>query len=169
MPDTTLSATMGERLDDETKSRLRKSAAPRSTAPEPRNRVLGMIERGASHWGTRTLAKLAANRGSIAQSLQDVPQRMHIVANQTQLVLELIDDFKTGTYREIPWRHVAVLSAATLYAVSPADVIPDFLPLVGSLDDLMVVAIATRLARKQLKAYCEFKGYALEEYFGAGA
>jgi uncharacterized membrane protein YkvA (DUF1232 family) len=115
------------------------------------------------------LAKLAAKRGNLTEGLREVPERMHLAANQTQLVLELIDDVKSGTYRGIPWRHVAMLSAIALYAVSPADIVPDFIPVLGSLDDVVLMALATRIARDQLRAYCRFKGYRVEQYFGPDA
>lgn len=140
-----------------------------ATATPRRHGKLGQwIESWSRRWWQQYLARLIQSRGNLTQSFGDVPQRMHTVANQTRLVLELIDDFKSGTYRDVSWRSIAILSAAVLYSASPADVVPDFLPFVGTLDDLAVVAVATRFARRELEAYCEFKGYPLEEYFGRG-
>jgi len=170
MTETTMTASIGERLDDHVKHDLRQAVAAEESERLPAHgRALGLVEKLSGRWSTRTLAKLAAKRGSVAQGLAEVPDRMHLAANQTRLVLELIDDVKSGTYRSIPWRHVALLSAIALYAVSPADVVPDFIPVLGSLDDVVLMAIATRIARKQLRAYCRFKGYSAAEYFGADA
>ena len=169
MTETTMTASIAERLDEETKRELREAVDAGENGQGVGGRALGVVEKLSSHWSTRTLAKLAAKRGSVAQGLSDVPGRMHLVANQTGLVLELIDDVKSGTYRSIPWRHVAMLSAIALYAVSPADVVPDFIPLLGGLDDVVLMAIAARIARNQLRAYCRFKGYSSEEYFGPSA
>jgi uncharacterized membrane protein YkvA (DUF1232 family) len=90
---------------------------------------------------------------------------MHRVANETRLVLELLDDFKSGAYREIPWHSVVLIAGAVLYVASPADVIPDYLLGIGMLDDLAVMAVATRFVKKELRKYAEFKGYPVEEYF----
>jgi uncharacterized membrane protein YkvA (DUF1232 family) len=95
-----------------------------------------LLENLAHRVGHRQLVRLAQRRGHVARTLRHVPQRMHRVANQTRLVLELIDDFIDGNYRAISWRALALLVGAVLYTVSPADVIPDWLPGVGALDDL---------------------------------
>jgi uncharacterized membrane protein YkvA (DUF1232 family) len=123
------------------------------------------IEDVSAKLGRRFLSTLGKRKGRLSDSLERVPQGMHKVANQTALVLELIDDFKDGTYREVPWHSVALASAGVLYAVNPADLVPNFLPIVGVFDDMAVIAIATRWIEKDLVAYCRFKGYDVGEYF----
>jgi uncharacterized membrane protein YkvA (DUF1232 family) len=44
--------------------------------------------------------------------------------------------------------------------------IPDVLPFLGVMDDLAVLAVATRLLRKDLEKYCKFKNYSVPAYFG---
>lgn len=122
-------------------------------------------EETAHRWGQYALEQLFSRKGRVSRTMSQIPQNMHRVANQTRLVLELIDDFQTGTYRQISWRSVALLSFALLYAVSPADLVPDALPLVGQLDDLSVIALATRATKRDLLAYCRFKGYEEGDYF----
>jgi uncharacterized membrane protein YkvA (DUF1232 family) len=169
MTETTMTVSMGELLPDEVKRDLRVAVHAEEIERHPATGALGVVEKLSNRWSTRTLAKLAAKRGNLAQGLKEVPERMHLAANQTRLVLELIDDVKSGTYRSIPWRYVALLSAIALYTVSPADVVPDFVPVLGRLDDVVLMALATRIARDQLRAYCNFKGYPVEQYFGAEA
>jgi len=41
----------------------------------------------------------------------------------------------------VPWRVKAGLAGAALYLVSPMDLFPDFIPVVGYLDDLVVAAV----------------------------
>ena len=122
------------------------------------------VERVAEKLGVQYL-ELLGRRGRVSQTLRRVPRRMRKVVNQTELVLELIDDFRDGTYREVPWHSVAIASAGLLYSVSPADVIPEFIPLLGSLDHLAIMAVATRAIEKELRAYCRFKGYVENDYF----
>ena len=136
-----------------------------STAPAPRTRLSRMFEALSKRIGYQHLMKLAAHRGDVSKAFGEVPARMHQVANQTRLILDFIEDFRTGEYRQVPWRTLVIATAAVLYTVSPADVIPDALIGIGALDDLAVIAVATRLIRKDLRAYCVYKGYPVEEYF----
>ena len=87
------------------------------------------------------------------------------VFEQTQLALELLDDFKAGEFRDVPWHSVAILSGAVLYLVSPLDVIPYKLPGLGHLDEVALLSVAVRLAQKDLRRYCEFKRRPAADYF----
>jgi uncharacterized membrane protein YkvA (DUF1232 family) len=104
-------------------------------------------------------------RSNIAETLSDIPEDMHKVARQTRLVIEFVDDFRSGEYRDMPWWATAVAASAMLYTINPADVIPNFLPIVGTMDDLIVVAVSVRVLQKELKRYCEFNGYDPSENF----
>lgn len=46
----------------------------------------------------------------------------------------------------------AVARAAVLYAYSPIDLIPDFIPFIGHLDDLLLIPIAARLVQRSVPA-----------------
>ena len=47
-------------------------------------------------------------------------------------------------------RAKAALLIAGLWVLSPIDLIPEFLPVVGPLDDIVVVALALRYAARQV-------------------
>lgn len=46
----------------------------------------------------------------------------------------------------VPWRARFVISAGLLYAVSPITLVPDFIPVVGKVDNVLAVVIALRLS-----------------------
>ncbi|OQX67992.1 MAG: hypothetical protein B6A08_12475 [Sorangiineae bacterium NIC37A_2] len=106
-------------------------------------------------------------RVRLGAPLERIPESLHRTANQVALALELLKDFRAGRYREIPWGSLAILTGALLYAVNPADVIPDALLGIGALDDAVVIAVALRLLRRDLEAYCAYKGYAWVDYFAS--
>jgi uncharacterized membrane protein YkvA (DUF1232 family) len=113
--------------------------------------------------GQSFLRKLRENH--LERGVRRVPARMRMSANQLELVIELIDDFRSGAYRNVSWSAIAIMTGALLYSVSPADVLPDALMGLGHLDDAIVLSIAMRLVRGELRKYTEFKGYSFEKYF----
>lgn len=51
---------------------------------------------------------------------------------------------------EVPFRAKAALVVAGLWVISPIDLIPEFLPVIGPLDDIVVVALALRYAARRV-------------------
>ncbi len=56
-----------------------------------------------------------------------------------RLILELAMDGR------VPWSRKAILGLAAAYVISPIDLVPDFIPFVSRLDDVMVTIIALDL------------------------
>ncbi len=73
--------------------------------------------------------------------------------NEVKLLMSLVKDYYNGSYREIPWWSISAVVAALIYVLSPVDLIPDFIPVIGFLDDAAVVAACLSLIRKDLDAY----------------
>jgi uncharacterized membrane protein YkvA (DUF1232 family) len=136
------------------------------SAHAPLRHWLERAVKGASEAvGQRYLHRLGAAQGTLRESMSGIPERLQRVAQQSRLVLELLDDVRAGTYRDLSWYSVPVAAAALLYTVNPADVVPDVLPFLGGLDDAALLALAVRLLRHDLRAYCRFKGYPEGQYF----
>ena len=51
---------------------------------------------------------------------------------------------------EVPRRAKLALGFAALWVLSPIDLIPEFLPVIGPLDDILVVALALRYAARRV-------------------
>ena len=54
--------------------------------------------------------------------------------------------------RRTPWHAKAVAAAVAAYALSPIDLIPDFIPVLGYLDDLVIVPLGILLAIRLIPA-----------------
>jgi len=50
----------------------------------------------------------------------------------------------------VPWYAKAVAGAVAAYALSPIDLIPDFIPILGYLDDLIIVPLGIWLAVRMI-------------------
>lgn len=58
------------------------------------------------------------------------------------------------SYRDprVPWYAKVFAGAVVAYAFSPVDLIPDFVPVLGYLDDLVLIPLGTSLAIKMIPA-----------------
>ena len=72
-------------------------------------------------------------------------------------IYSLLKDRMAGQYTEMPWSVIAALVGALLYVLSPLDVIPDFIPVAGFLDDAAVFAAALAFAGRDLEKYRAWK------------
>ena len=50
----------------------------------------------------------------------------------------------------VPWHAKALAAAVAAYALSPIDLIPDFIPVLGYLDDLLIVPLGIWLAARMI-------------------
>ena len=82
-----------------------------------------------------------------------------------ELLVMLLKDWGGKKYKEVPWTTIAAVAFAILYFVNPFDLIPDFIPGVGYLDDIAVLALVFMSIEYELKKYAQWKGLNLEDYF----
>ena len=81
-----------------------------------------------------------------------------LLGEQLILALDCLRDHADGTCPQIPYYTISLLAAAVCYFTDELDVIPDFLPHIGRLDDAAVMAVAYQLGAAGLQRYCDWKG-----------
>lgn len=69
-------------------------------------------------------------------------------ANRARLATYLLALWKLFTHPETPRAAKLVAIAVLAYAVSPIDLIPDFVPVLGMLDDVVLIPLGIALAVK---------------------
>jgi len=70
--------------------------------------------------------------------------------NYLAAMFRLIREWAAGRYREMPWQSLVLAIASVIYFVSPADLIPDFIPVVSHIDDAGVIALMVAAIRGDL-------------------
>ena len=102
------------------------------------------------------LAGAGRNASNIFNKLETVPE-LAPFEQDGKLLVAMIDDFATGSYRNIPFYSMAVGVAGLLYLIDPVDVIPDFIPNIGYVDDAQVLDISFEMIRTDIDAYRSWK------------
>ena len=70
----------------------------------------------------------------------------------------MLNDFVTGKYKNIPVGTISAIIGTLLYVLSPVDLIPDLIPVVGFLDDAAVLALCVKLTQYDVDQYLNSNG-----------
>ena len=78
-------------------------------------------------------------------------------AKDLMLFMSLIKDYYKGNYRDIPYKTISAGVVGLLYTLNPVDIIPDFIPFIGHIDDALVLTFCLKLIEKDLQKYQTWK------------
>ena len=70
-----------------------------------------------------------------------------------KLLISIVKDYWSGKFKKIPWWAISAIVFALLYVFNPLDLVPDFIPGFGFLDDASAIAACLLLVEQQLKEY----------------
>lgn len=73
------------------------------------------------------------------------------------LLLQMLKARASGEYKGLSRKKMFLVVAAIIYFVTPIDIIPDFLPVVGLLDDLSLLAWIYTTLSKEVKEFVQWK------------
>lgn len=72
-------------------------------------------------------------------------------------LLRLLKAWVQGRYRKVPWKTLIYGIAALVYFVNPLDVVPDFLPVTGLLDDAAIIAFVLRNIKEDIEEFRDWE------------
>jgi uncharacterized membrane protein YkvA (DUF1232 family) len=114
---------------------------------------------------TETDVKVALSKaGGVAEKLlRSGAGWVRVLGLQVKLLYELLRDSVSKKFK-VPWATVAAITAALLYVIMPIDLLPDFIPGVGYVDDALIVSMCISLVRIDLRRYARFRNLTLSQY-----
>lgn len=70
-----------------------------------------------------------------------------------KLYFKMLGDVFTGKYKKVPVGTIAAIVGTLLYVLSPIDLIPDFIPVIGYLDDAAMLALCLNFTKYDVEEY----------------
>ena len=72
-------------------------------------------------------------------------------------LFRLMKAYYSGDYRDIPWGSIVMATGAIIYFVSPIDLIPDWIPFAGYVDDAAVILFVVRQIKSDVDNFMEWE------------
>ena len=118
-----------------------------------KERVEQAFQYGADSFSEDDLTKVMNDSQTAESKAKNLGEHLETF----KLVWSLLKDYRSGVYKNVPWKFIAALGFAVAYLVSPVDVIPDFIPFVGFVDDIAVFGLVVKSFATELNAYKDWK------------
>ena len=134
----------------------------------PRSRKKAALPRGDEITQSTAFRRAAIDAAAVARD----PQRLHKLVEDAvgkissiprgpfaetwpylMAMIRLIRDYHRAEYRDLSEPNLLIIVAAILYFVSPFDVIPDWVPVLGHIDDAFVISLALKSVRADLDTF----------------
>jgi uncharacterized membrane protein YkvA (DUF1232 family) len=102
------------------------------------------------------------NPGKLLLLLQQVTSQINNLAGKgsspgltdnLRTLMRMVNAYRLGTYRTVPWQTVGMIIAILVYFVLPLDFVPDVLPVLGFTDDFALVFWALRSFSSDIEAF----------------
>lgn len=111
--------------------------------------------------------KIAKEPGKLKKLLQDAGEKLaefdtenktfSTLLNQLSVFLRMVRAYANKEYPELPWRSLVSIVAAILYFIMPFDLIPDYIPIAGFMDDMAVLAWVYRNVEKDVDEFLNWE------------
>ncbi|SHI32411.1 Uncharacterized membrane protein YkvA, DUF1232 family [Hymenobacter daecheongensis DSM 21074] len=103
------------------------------------------------------LKQLLTDAYQKASDKKDVGSLAHEAWETMQTLFRLIRSSASGEYAGLPTPTIVAAVAVVIYFLSPIDLIPDFIPVLGLLDDIALVAWFSSTVKDELEKFTEWE------------
>jgi uncharacterized membrane protein YkvA (DUF1232 family) len=114
------------------------------------------FEKGTSNVSDKDVKKAAESADKLKEKLKN-SKNLSKFFDELILLTSLMKDYWKGKYRKIPYKAIAAIAFTILYVLNVVDVIPDFIPGLGLLDDATIVGLCLKLVSYDMEQYKNWK------------
>jgi uncharacterized membrane protein YkvA (DUF1232 family) len=79
------------------------------------------------------------------------------VWNSLKALFRMFQAYIRREYTKVPWGSIVLVVVAIIYFVSPLDLIPDWIPLAGFVDDAAVIGFVIKAIQNDLNAFLKWE------------
>ncbi|TPE45920.1 DUF1232 domain-containing protein [Pontibacter mangrovi] len=98
--------------------------------------------------------------------LNDKESGFQQLKNIMATFIRLVRSYIRGDYRDVSRKSLLIGVGVLLYLVTPLDIIPDFIPVVGLMDDISLMAWFVDAFSKEINKYREWEAHVSYENIG---
>jgi uncharacterized membrane protein YkvA (DUF1232 family) len=94
--------------------------------------------------------------GSVSSKIRDVAEnndQLKGFVARLRVISRMVKSYISGRYRVMPWKSIVLLVAGLIYFITPLDLIPDFIPALGLVDDVSMIAFIYRSLKQDIDEY----------------
>lgn len=101
--------------------------------------------------------KLESLFNEASKKAHEKQDQLGVVWTQLLACFRLIKAYAKGQYRKVPWRSLVMIIASVLYFVWLVDVVPDFIPFLGFLDDAALLGWTIKTFKSDVDEFIEWE------------
>jgi uncharacterized membrane protein YkvA (DUF1232 family) len=79
------------------------------------------------------------------------------VWNSLKALFRMFQAYMRRDYTKVPWGSIVLAVVAIIYFVSPLDLLPDWIPLAGFIDDAAVIGFVLKAIQNDLNAFLKWE------------
>lgn len=118
-----------------------------------RERIKSTFEYGTRNFTEEDLKRIQADSATAEEKSKFLGDQFE----SFKLLWGLLQDYWKGEYKAVPWKLIAAIGFAVAYLISPLDIIPDYIPVVGFVDDAAVFSLVISSFQAEIDAYKKWK------------
>lgn len=118
--------------------------------------------------GVKSMSDVKAVEAKFSKNKKDVEKRLssNKFKEAKQIAVDFgmfLKDICTGKYKA-SWFTISMVAAAIIYLLLPVDLIPDFIPVIGQIDDAIVLWMVYKAIQDEFNAWKQVNGLTVNEY-----